>query len=139
MDFLGILAVFVFALFVIQICYIYLYYSEIQEYNRKYDAFYYGIDIVPNYIDPSTTDPNDLIVEDIRFKWRCVVYGSGYTIASLNGFKVDPTTGVIAQFLDMITCQRNLFMYLDTYSTFNPCLLNPNSLQCSQLKDSLIS
>lgn len=137
MNFLGVLGVFVFALFVIQIAYIYMYYQEIQQYNTKYDAFYYGVDVVPNYIDPTTRDPNDIITTDIRLKWRCVTYGSDYTMVSFNGYKVDPTTGVIASFTNMTNCLTNLFLYLDNYTTYNPCLINPSSVECLTLINSL--
>jgi hypothetical protein len=51
----------VFAVFVMQICYFYLFYDEIQQYNTKYEMFRYGVDIVSNWVDPTTTDPNDTI------------------------------------------------------------------------------
>lgn len=92
--------------------------------------FYYGVDIVPNYVDPTTSDPNDVLVTDITLKWRCAVYGSGYTIASINGYKVDPTTGVIAMFQNKPSCLNNLFLYLNTYSSYNPCIINPTSVEC---------
>jgi hypothetical protein len=133
MNLFGVIGVFVFAIFVIQICYIYLYYQEIQQYNTKYDMFYYGVDIVPNYIDPTTSDPNDVIVTDISLKWRCVVYGNGYTIVSFNGFKVDPTTGAISSFQNKTSCMNNMFLYLNTYSSYNPCILNPSSVECGKL------
>ncbi len=61
MEIFAIPAVFVFAIFVMQICYFYLFYDEIQQYNTKYEMFRYGVDIVSNCVDPTTTDPNDTI------------------------------------------------------------------------------
>ena len=120
------------ALVAVQVYYIILHYDNILKYVTKFKKYRYGIDIVQNYIDPSTTDINDTIVADVRSKRRCVLTGGKYVIASKNGYAIDEYSNR-KQYDTLISCIIDMTENYDIMLLTNPCLINPFSAACHTL------
>jgi len=121
------------AIIILQVYYIILHYDDMTEYVDQYKQFRYGIDIIPNYIDPTTSDYNDTIYADVRSKRRCLD-GPSYFIASLEGYAVDGDLNRITH-TNLIGCIID--MTENNYQLYNPCSINSNSAECTRLLESL--
>lgn len=120
------------ALVAVQVYYIVLHYDNILKYVARFKKYRYGIDIIQNYIDPSTSDINDTIVADVRSKRRCVLVGGKYVIASTNGYAIDEFSNRI-QYDTLIACIIDMTENYSTMLLSNPCLVNPLSAACNTL------
>ncbi len=113
----------------VQIYYIILHYENIEKYVDAYKRYRYGIDITPQYIDPSTVDFNDTIVSDITTKRRCVSSSPNYIIVSKNGYAVN-TSNTIITYPSLISCIIDMTENYPTMLLSNPCLTNQTSPSC---------
>lgn len=120
------------SLICIQIYYIILHYEDIVKYVDTYSNYRYGIDIVPQYIDPSTSDINDTIVPDVTTKRRCVLQSGNYVIASKNGYAVNDDN-TIKTHTTLIDCVINMTENYSLFQLSNPCLVNQFSPSCIAL------
>ena len=120
------------AVIILQIYYIVLHYSDITSYVSQFNMFRYGIDIVPNYIDPSTYDYNDTIVADVNTKRRCVLVGSVYEIVSSNGYAID-SNSMMYTYNSLLNCIIDMTNNYSSYILYNPCLINVNSSACTTM------
>lgn len=119
----------VIAILFVQIYYIILHYNDIVRYVTTYKNYRYGIDIVPQYIDPSTTDYNDTISLDVKTKRRCALQGSDYVIVSSNGYAVDSNNTILTYPL-LLSCIIDMTENYSNYLLSNPCLVNALSPSC---------
>lgn len=119
----------VIAILFVQIYYIILHYNDIVTYVSTYKNYRYGIDIVPQYIDPSTADFNDTISADVKTKRRCVLRGSSYVIVSLNGYAVDDSNTILTYPL-LLSCIIDMTENYSNFLLSNPCLVNSSSPSC---------
>ena len=117
------------AVLLVQIYYIILHYNDIVTYVKTYKNYRYGIDIIPQYIDPTTSDFNDTISLDVKTKRRCALRGSEYVIVSSNGYAVDNTNTIVTYPL-LISCVIDMTENYSNYLLSNPCLINSLSPSC---------
>lgn len=123
----------------VQIYYIILHYDNIVKYVDTYHNYRYGIDIVPYYIDPSTSDYNDTIVVDVTTKRRCVQSPSStnYIIVSKNGYAVNSSNSIIT-YDSLINCIIDMTENYTSMLLSNPCLANNTSPSCLAMLNLLI-
>lgn len=113
----------------IQIYYIILHYNDIVKYVETYKNYRYGIDIIPQYTDPTTTDFNDTIAADVKTKRRCALRNNNYVIVSSNGYAVDSSNNILSYPL-LLSCVIDMTENYSSYLLSNPCLINQNSPSC---------
>ena len=136
MNFLSLIGCVVIAVIYLQLYYITLHYEDIKKYVKKYKNFRYAIDIVPSYIDPSTSDYNDNIYADIKTKRRCVVENGRYVIVSSNGYAVDSSNQKY-NYGDILSCIISMTESYNTMALVNPCLSNQYSSSCLSMRNLL--
>lgn len=132
MQILAILGCVAIAIVYMQIYYILLHYQDITTYVNTYSNYRYGIDIVPNYIDPSTSDYNDTIFPDVNSKRRCALDNGNYVIVSDNGYAVDTNNNILT-YTTLISCVIDMTENYSTYALYDPCLINSASTACSDM------
>ena len=137
MNPLSLIGAFASAIVILQLYYIYIHYGELKSYVSQYKMFRYGIDIVPNYIDPTTYDYNDTIALNINTKRRCVLTNINvYKIISSNGYSID-NQGNRLTYSNLMDC----IIYMTNTNNLlydNVCQLYPNSTDCHTLNSMLV-
>lgn len=135
MNPLALLGAFACSIIILQLYYIWSYYAEIEAYVNQYKMFRYGIDIVPNYIDPSTSDYNDTITIDITSKRRCVKYQSNYVIINSSGYAIATATDNSVERLTYDTLLECVVdMTENDYIFDGICQISPRSVDCTLLQ-----
>ena len=123
------------SIILVQVYYIIIHYEDIVSYVDRYKNYRYGIDIVPQYIDPSTSDYNDTIAADVKTKRRCassINNGGLYVIVSSDGYAVD-SNNTLVTFQQLISCVIEMTENYSSYLLSNPCLSNILSPACSYM------
>jgi len=137
MNFLSLIGCVVIAIVYLQIYYIILHYNDIKAYVKKYKNFRYGIDIVPTYIDPSTSDYNDTIFANIKNKRRCVIENNYYTIVSSNGYAASTNLNQKITYPDLLSCIIDMTENYNNMALVNPCITNQYSAACVAMNNLL--